>query len=131
LTQNRKEMIPAYVEVETTTTGSLIHATSLTLWTYIHVSSKPYVKYGVRSPMFIWVPCAQLYSLAKTPPTPPPLFPHLALGSYTKALLVSHGRRHLFVTPYIFHFLLSLDYEAYEASFLHFQTDYASKYFYI
>jgi hypothetical protein len=24
-------------------------------------------KYGVRFPKFIWVPCAQLYSLAETP----------------------------------------------------------------
>jgi hypothetical protein len=27
-------------------------------------SSKPQVKYGVRSPEFIWAPCAQLFSLA-------------------------------------------------------------------
>jgi hypothetical protein len=41
---------------------------------------------------FIWAPCAQLYSLAKTPqPSPHPL-----LGSYTRALLVSQDR-HLFV----------------------------------
>jgi hypothetical protein len=38
----------------------------------------------------------QLYSLAETPqPTPCP--PHL--GSYTRVLLVSQNRRHLFVTP--------------------------------
>jgi hypothetical protein len=35
---------------------------------------KSYFKYGVRSPKFIWAPCAQLYSLAETPqsPHPPP-----------------------------------------------------------
>jgi hypothetical protein len=53
-------------------------------------------KYGVRSTNFIWAPCAQLYSLAENPATPPP--PHL--GSYTRALLVSQDRRHLFVTPW-------------------------------
>ncbi len=50
----------------------------------------PNLKYGVRSPEFIWVPCAQLYSLAETPHPPPP---HL------RALLLSQHRRHLFVTP--------------------------------
>ncbi len=54
------------------------------------------VKYGVRSPKFIWAPCAQLYSLAETPQPPPPFLPHL--GSYTRALLVSQDRRHLYVT---------------------------------
>jgi hypothetical protein len=44
---------------------------------------------------FIWASCAQLYSLAETPQSPPS--PHL--GSYTRALLVSQDRRHLFVTP--------------------------------
>jgi hypothetical protein len=29
------------------------------------------VKYGVRSPKSIWATCAQLYSLAETPQTPP------------------------------------------------------------
>jgi hypothetical protein len=39
----------------------------------------------------------QLNSLAETPqPSPPPLPPYL--GSYTRALLVSQDRRHLFVT---------------------------------
>jgi hypothetical protein len=28
-------------------------------------------KYGIRSPKFIWAPCAQLYSLAETPQPPP------------------------------------------------------------
>ena len=40
--------------------------------------------------------CAQLYSLAETPQLPPS--PHL--DSYTRALLVSQDRRHLFVTPW-------------------------------
>jgi hypothetical protein len=57
----------------------------------------PQVKYGVRSPNFIWAPCAQMYSLAETP-QPSPLPPHL--GSYTRAQLVSNDRRHLFVTPW-------------------------------
>jgi len=39
--------------------------------------------------------CAQLYSLAEIPQSPPP-----HLGSYTMALLVSQDRRHLFVTPW-------------------------------
>ncbi len=30
------------------------------------------VKYGVRSPKFIWAPCAELYSLAETPQPLPP-----------------------------------------------------------
>ncbi len=37
--------------------------------------------------------CTLLYSLAETPQLPP------HLGSHTRALLVSQGRRHLFVTP--------------------------------
>ncbi len=41
---------------------------------------------------FIWAPCAQLYSIAETPS-----LPHL--GTYTRALLASQDRRHLFVTP--------------------------------
>ncbi len=52
-------------------------------------------RYGVRSPKFIWAPCAQLYSLAETPQTPHT--PHL--GSWTRALLVNQDRRHLFLTP--------------------------------
>ncbi len=39
--------------------------------------------------------CIQLYSLAKT--LHPPFPTHL--GSYTRSLLVSNERRHLFVTP--------------------------------
>ncbi len=40
-------------------------------------------------------PCIQLFSLAETPQ---PLPPHL--GSYTRALLVSQDRQHLFETPW-------------------------------
>ncbi len=40
--------------------------------------------------------CAQLYSLAEAP-QPPPIPP--LWDSYTRALLVSKNRRHLFVTP--------------------------------
>ncbi len=61
----------------------------------------PKFKYGVKSPKFIWAPCAQLYSLAETHTAPP--FP-LHLGLYTWALLVSQHRPHLFVTPLGFSF---------------------------
>ncbi len=47
-------------------------------------------KDGIRYPKFILAPCAQLYLAAGTP----------HLGSYTRALLVSQERRHLFVTPW-------------------------------
>jgi hypothetical protein len=58
------------------------------------------VKYGVRSPQFIWAPYAQLAACTHglrpaTLPSPPP--PNL--GSYARALLVSQDRRHLCVTP--------------------------------
>ncbi len=59
-------------------------------------SLKLQVKYEVRSPKFIWAP---VYSCTHwlRPCNPPPLPQHL--GSFTRALLVSHDRRHLFVTP--------------------------------
>jgi hypothetical protein len=40
------------------------------------VKTESLVKYGVRSPKFIWAPCAQPYSLAETPRNlpPPPAF---------------------------------------------------------
>ncbi len=38
------------------------------------------VKYGVGSPKFIWAPCAQLYSLAETPQSPPHL---VAIGQWS------------------------------------------------
>jgi hypothetical protein len=38
------------------------------------------------------------YSLAEAPQTPPPIPPTL-MGTYTRALLFSQERRHLFVTP--------------------------------
>jgi hypothetical protein len=43
----------------------------------------------------IWAPCAQLYSLDETRQSPRPS----AAGLYTRALLVSQDKRHLFVTP--------------------------------
>ncbi len=58
--------------------------------------SRPQVKYGVRSQMFTWAPCVQLYSLAETPATTP-LPPNLS--PYTRSLLVSQDGRHLYVTP--------------------------------
>jgi hypothetical protein len=33
------------------------------------------VKFGVRSPKFVWAPCAQLHSLAKNPQ--PPILPRI------------------------------------------------------
>ncbi len=68
--------------------------------TLFAVSGFAQVKYGVRSPKFIWAPCAQLYSLAET--CNPPY-----LGSYTRAPLVSQDRRHLFVTPWWRRFALT------------------------
>jgi hypothetical protein len=56
------------------------------------------VKYGDRSPKFIWVPVYSCTHWLRPLNFPPP--PHL--GSYTRALLVSQERRHLFVTPCIF-----------------------------
>ncbi len=56
------------------------------------------VKYGVRSPKFIFV--LHVYSCTHwlRPRNYPPLPPHL--GSYTGVLLFSKDRRHLFVTPW-------------------------------
>ncbi len=45
----------------------------------------PQVKYGVRFPKFIWAPCAQLYSLAATPPSPPMHFCAHIRGRYWSA----------------------------------------------
>ncbi len=39
----------------------------------------PQVKYEVRSPKFIWAPCAQLYTLAEIPNPPPPFSPAFGL----------------------------------------------------
>jgi hypothetical protein len=42
------------------------------------------VKYGVRSPRFIWASCAQLYSLAETPhPTPPRIWAHIRVRCWS------------------------------------------------
>ncbi len=41
--------------------------------------------YGVKSPKFIWAPCAQLYSLAKTPQPPPPHISADRRGRYWSA----------------------------------------------
>ncbi len=68
-----------------------LHVHNLPIHAYTSIISR------VRSPKFIWAPCAQLYSLAETPSPHPPAF----LGSYTSALLVmvSQDRRNIFVTP--------------------------------
>ncbi len=44
---------------------------------------------------------AQLYSLDETQ-QPAPLHPSLELGSFTRSLLVSQDKRHLFVTPWVY-----------------------------
>jgi hypothetical protein len=58
------------------------------------------VKYGVRSTKLIWAPCVQLYSLAETPQQPPAHPIPLHFGTYSRVLLVSQERRHLFVTSW-------------------------------
>ncbi len=55
----------------------------------------PQVNYGARSPKLIWAPVYSCTRWLRLPPLPP------HLGSYTRALLVSQGRRHLFVTPWL------------------------------
>ncbi len=65
----------------------------------IGIAQCPQVIYGVRSPKFIWAPCAQLFHWLRPLNNPPPSPPHL--GSYTRALLVRQDRRHLFVTPWL------------------------------
>ncbi len=49
--------------------------------------------------LWSYLSCVQLYSWLKPRNNPPPPPPHL--GSYTRALLVSQDRRHLFVAPCI------------------------------
>ncbi len=63
-------------------------AVGFTSGTRQHSALKPLVKYGVRSPKFIW---ASVYSCThwlrpRNPPSPP------YLGLYTRALLVSQDR---------------------------------------
>ncbi len=62
------------------------------------------VKYGIRSPKFNWShKCtAVLIGWAETQQPPPAPIPS-HLGSYTRALLISQDRRHLFVTPFSGH----------------------------
>ncbi len=55
----------------------------------------PQVKYGVRSPKFLRAPVSSCTHWLRPQPTPVPP----RLGSYTRALLVSKDRRHLFVAP--------------------------------
>ncbi len=55
------------------------------------------VKYGVRSPNFIWAPVYSCAHWLRPRNSPPPLPLHL--GLCTRALLVSKVRRHLFVIP--------------------------------
>jgi len=58
------------------------------------------VRYGGRSPKFIWAQCHVMCTavLIGWDPATPPFPPHC--DSYTRALLVSKDRRHLFVTPW-------------------------------
>ncbi len=57
----------------------------------LHVHSCTHLLRLPNPPNPIWAQCAQLHSLAEPPQSPPP-----HLGSYTRALLVSQERRHLF-----------------------------------
>jgi hypothetical protein len=59
----------------------------------------PQVKYGGRSPNFIWAPCHVMCTAALIGPATPPIPSHW--DSYPRALLVSKDRRHLFVTPVV------------------------------
>ncbi len=61
---------------------------------------------GVMSPKFIWAPCAQLYPFSETPQTTPPSHLHTNSDSFTRALLISQDRRHLFMTPWVFGLVL-------------------------
>jgi hypothetical protein len=54
--------------------------------------------HGVRSTKFIWAPVNSCTHWLRVKPRNSPPLP-LHLGSYTRALLVSQDRRHLFVTP--------------------------------
>ncbi len=56
-----------------------------------------YVKYGVRSPKFIWAPVYICTPWLKHRNSRLPSH----LGSYTRTLLVSLDRQHLFVTPWL------------------------------
>ncbi len=58
-------------------------------------NQNPLVKYGVRSPKVIWAPVYSCLHWLR-PRNSPHLPPHL--GSYTRSLLVSQDRRHLFET---------------------------------
>ncbi len=62
---------------------------------------KSYVKFGGRSPKFIWVLCHVMWPavlIGRDPAAPPiPLY----WDTYTRALLVSKERRHLYVTPWV------------------------------
>ncbi len=63
-------------------------------WKYCNSNTE--VKYGDRSSKFTWAPvysCTHWLRLPQSPPSPP------QLGSYTRALLASQDRRHLFVNP--------------------------------
>ncbi len=60
---------------------------------FFNSTPSPLVKYGVRSPKFIWAPCAQLYSSTETPHNPP-------FGLIYEGVIVSQARLYLFVTPW-------------------------------
>jgi hypothetical protein len=61
---------------------------------------RPSLKYGGRSPKFIWAQCHVMCTavLIGWDPATPPFPPHC--DSYTRALLVSKDRRHLSVTAW-------------------------------
>ncbi len=57
-------------------------------------SGRAFPRKGIHMRNFL---CSAAVLIGWSPATPPPLTPHL--GAYTRALLVSQDRRHLFVTP--------------------------------
>jgi hypothetical protein len=97
LTREKSRFYPSLSSLICTSTQTDSLRRVLPLVSSVHFRTVPSLgKYGVRFPKFIWAPCAQLYTHWLRPRNPPPSPPHL--GSYTRALLVSQGRRNLFVT---------------------------------
>ena len=85
--------MPSYLLLRRTWVGLTIMYIT-TIQSIFNEKYEVQVKYGVKSPKFVWDPCAQLNSLAETPQPPPPPTPRV-----WGQLLVSQDRRHLFVIP--------------------------------
>jgi hypothetical protein len=73
--------------VNYTSTWGHRHESSCIMY-HVNLVNRLNMKLDLQS-LRVWAPCAQLYSLAET-----------RNPSYTRALLVSQDRRHLFVTPW-------------------------------